>query len=763
MVAVLGLPITLALAERVPNVNDVEIIEPAAGWPATFVALGHTTSADGHHTVQKAIWQSGPEGLLAHDEVRLLIAGGPVRLVRGAIRVPDTDCVYETAPGARLVTGVYLAFRRARPCAPQRDDGSRFELTLTFRGSGRISLATYFVPPDKIDPRWLMLSAPDPGDPRPVAAVRGRYADDLDDIPIRRVDLLAYVWNIAASPVWVWAVVGLALGAVGTGAIGLAPGGAASVARISGSVGAVGLGVAMLYVVLVPPLQAPDEPDHMLSFAQLAERPQLAESLTALARRGHFDRIHFHPAERFRQADVARPLAVDWDEQIVFGYAVGARSVTTWLWWKMLAPALRHATAAQAILAIRFANAVIVAACLALGAGVLYAIARAQVTAPHVVCLVLVLIPTLPFFATHVSEFAVLTSAYVAMAAIITAMFFDGERGHWLGLPLGVAAAAVLGGGRSGLPFVGTLAAACAGRALLGSPDATAGDTTRRALIFWIGLALGLALFPAMSTPDFRDGLWPADARNLPDWFRDSAESVRRHPWMIAIAIALGFGAEVALTWLRRRLPSPGRLSANVIRIGCALAAAAVVGSLLMSTVRQYPLLQPIEVGRASSPSAYVADVFSVAATTLRLRNHDMLLSTSFWGGFGWLDTMPGEAVVSGAVLLTALMLIMLLAHLARTASLRRTMWLATLVAGWSVTLALYAVSTYFLHRNLHGRYLVGLYLSVLAVCGSGLALLPRAPRTEPWWGAINRELILVVMVAGIHAYALWFILRRYF
>ena len=277
--------------------------------------------------------------------------------------------------------------------------------------------------------------------------------------------------------------------------------------RKSVAVFCVGLGLALLYVVLVPPLQAPDEPDHVLAFSQVAGRPRLADETAALARIGHLDRIRFHGDERFRPFDIGQPAETAWGRE-VFAHLVAGRSVTTWIWWKLLAPALRPFGVPGTILAVRLANAVVFALFLGAAAMLLWLVSADVTPAPHSVCLALLLVPTLPFFAMHVSEFALLTSAYVMVAAISAGLFLDGRRVHLLGLPLGLAFSFIFASGRSSLPFMAMLGALVAGRAILGSAESgSIGDDKRRGAYFWAGLALGLAVIQLFSTAE--DGLWP--------------------------------------------------------------------------------------------------------------------------------------------------------------------------------------------------------------------------------------------------------------
>ena len=110
-----------------------------------------------------------------------------------------------------------------------------------------------------------------------------------------------------------------------------------------------------------------------------------------------------------------------------------------------------------------------------------------------------------------------------------------------------------------------------------------------------------------------------------------------------------------------------------------------------------------------------------------RLVEPSFLLSSTFWVGFGWLDTMPGSPFQALLVLLVGLALCALLLRIARRDEGRRLLWLA-LGAGSVASLVLYTLSTQGVPMALQGRYLIGWYLAVLAVVGTALALDYRSP-----------------------------------
>jgi drug/metabolite transporter (DMT)-like permease len=162
-----------------------------------------------------------------------------------------------------------------------------------------------------------------------------------------------------------------------------------------------------------------------------------------------------------------------------------------------------------------------------------------------------------------------------------------------------------------------------------------------------------------------------------------------------------------------------------------------------------------------------VAAVLGSMATMFRLNQQDFLLASSFWVGFGWLDTMPKPPFQAFVVALVALAAVALFIHIGRHQQVRRFLWLLILGVGSVTSLALYTVSTQGLPMALGGRYLVGWYLCVLGVIGAALTLDHSSPQRErPGSEApsrTGRAALLLVVAGSIHAYCLCFVLQRYF
>jgi len=162
--------------------------------------------------------------------------------------------------------------------------------------------------------------------------------------------------------------------------------------------------------------------------------------------------------------------------------------------------------------------------------------------------------------------------------------------------------------------------------------------------------------------------------------------------------------------------------------------------------------------------------VAATLLTSLRLRNPDIMTYVSFWGGFGWIDTIPPNWFLLVFSLLTAVGLVVLLLDIVVTRDARRLVWLLALGTGWIASAAAYAYVCYQVPVNVHGRYLIGWWLTFAAVAWSPISFgredwqnhgVQDPAATPTSYGA---RIFLVLAFCGlVHAYCLCFILNRYF
>jgi hypothetical protein len=761
VVVVLGLAVALTLAQRGARSALREPFVPkATRGVATSVPLEARESRK--RTTVHRMSLSFPDAgvLLEHDELQLLFSSNPPlrKLVRGELQVRSAACTLE-ARGGELASGEPVAFHRVGECAVARLHAADADLMLELREPGELALLGF--EPIEGSPRGPIQAAALASGA--VLDVRGAFVDYTLAQP--RIFLLNAMWRGAAGAGWLWAslAAGVALACagcfmfpthafVGSGFDKDLARAAVAVALVAGSLG-------VLYAVLVPPLMGPDEPYHLLGFAELSSDRALAADTVAWMGETHLWRIRYQPKERFRSIDVGQPYVVKDDQ--LRPTEVEMRSAVLARLWATAAP-IAGRTAPQALLRFRLLNALVFA--LAMGAATALAIATAGAPFPQLLALPLLLVPSLPFFAMHVSETAVLCSIYVLLAAAVAVLFLDGPRADWVGLPLGLATGLMLAGGRSPWPLAGLVTAVLAGRVVLGS---RASDQRRAAIVFWCGFAAGITTLFLIQNEAYRGMrlVWGEHfTAGIPVWLRGIVEWLFDRP-VAAVSLCASVGLlEIALRVPRQRVAALMKArEPKLVRSAALVFAGLVVLSLLGSLLLSYPQLE-LAPRRAPTAPERIAAVLGTMATLFRLTEPNFLLATSFWVGFGWLDTSPGPFFQAVLIALLAALLLLLLRHIALRCEARRLAWLLVLAAGGAFALVLYTLTTQ-VAKPLHGRYLIGWYLCLLAVVGSSLALDHRpvsAAVSGPPSGTARAAFLLVV-TGLIHAYCLGFILVRYF
>jgi hypothetical protein len=478
----------------------------------------------------------------------------------------------------------------------------------------------------------------------------------------------------------------------------------------------------------------------------------------------HLARIRFHPTERFRPQDVGAPDTIGKDTELGVP-EVRRRSATSAALWRIVGRGLRGASAAQTLLRLRIINALLFG--LAVGVATAFAVACSTARRPQLLCLPFLLPPALTFFATSLSDIALTCSVYVLLASSLAVTFLDGPRAHWAGLPLGLASGLMLAGGRSAWPLAAVPAVALVAHVLAGPRQ----GGVRATAAFWTTLAIGGSGYYLLTDDAYRAGVaWERVGSIAPGGLGAAATWMSRHPSLMLGLVVLAALLEASLGGVRRAVVKTVAPAARrAVRPFAFSLAGLVALSLAASLYVDYPSLRPIVVPNPLSAQEYVTEVVSAMLTSFRMTPPDFLLVSLFWGGFGWFDTVPSPALLTGLSVATGVSSIGLLLWLARQPDPRRAMWLLTLGMGWIAALVLYALAIHAVRvMNVTGRYMAGWHLSVLAVLWAWPAVAggpsDRSSRASPaiiW--RLPRAGLLLTAAGLIHAYCLCFILWRYF
>ena len=214
---------------------------------------------------------------------------------------------------------------------------------------------------------------------------------------------------------------------------------------------------------------------------------------------------------------------------------------------------------------------------------------------------------------------------------------------------------------------------------------------------------------------------------------------------------------------LRRQWGRWGRQAVErALGPACLIGIVGVSGTLMASVFVPLAHLTPA-LGTSATAATYVMQAVATAATPFRLRDPDFLMSTTFWGAFGWVDTILPDVVLGMLSISGAFAAVVMLRRIAVRKDVRRFCWLVAILVGFFGTVAVYAAAVFWTAPDLHGRYLIGPYLVAIMLVWSpalGFDSSPGAPTNSAcdWVARIAWSMLGVG-----HACALVTIVTRYF
>jgi hypothetical protein len=762
--ATFALPLIWSLSTqilfRVEEPLAVEASQPL--FALQIPELTYLRTADGQSTYRLRLSAPQLTKLLERSEIGLRVADYEETrtILSAAIISPAANCGYAARGGETLPNNDVLVFVRRQKCAPLSDNAqNELVLTIQLNAPGPVGV-------------WTAGRSVTPGTDIEILVadrVAGRYAGravvgslgHTDALRSRsRLALLNYVWQVSQSPWW---LIALIIGAVVlAGIAGFLLSDARVLAGDRGPsvewhsvIGAfcAALALAIVYTSLIPPLQAADEPNHFVGLAYFLGEAELVRETTALAQIEQYDRIVFRPDQHFNPSNIGHPDAIWWG--IAGDPPWDLRGTGVFDVWYIFAPLVRGHSAATTLLLTRVLNAIVFACAVGLFVSLIAVFSPSRF--PILNAFPLFIIPTLPYFGMQVSNYAPLCAAYVIFAGALMVFVWDGRRSYLSGPIMGSMWAAATLLSRSAIPLAPLLVGCAAARAVLG-PRRT---SVPAAVVFWVGLTLPCAIALSLIPQQLSDLARRTASSGLPAGLRAIWVFVD-HPWALVV---VGAAASAAELWLHRNKRqeehADHRVAAEVTRV-LACAAAVLLGvSMVASAFVRYPSAPVVDPHHAPPTGWYLFRMLLAGMTMFRLSQPDFLTSLSFWSGFGWLDTpMPDWTVIALAAS-TGAALLVLFVWIAKSGAYRTGVSLFLILAG---LVGAFLMSAFFVVRStfgdLHGRYLLGIYLCLIALSWHCLPRLIENARSQ-WRNAVLA--VCGVAVITIHGIAFATILRRYF
>lgn len=601
--------------------------------------------------------------------------------------------------------------------------------------------------------------------------VTGNY-DQIGTLqPVQKLKRLCWLWSPRLADHWI--AVGIVLNLV------LAAGLLALYRLLSRSpvqLGSLGRGVLVFFAVfgvgsawavLAPPFQAPDEPDHLLSFLHLIT-PGLSDAPVAdFAKRIHFERIKFNPLERFQTADMSVPFAVAWGEHVSAPDAPARSPAGAFIWRTFASMAASWVAPAAAwlaepgvfLLSLRVFSLLVI--CLAFAGSVMVMSAGKVWKSPHgqlsqvgwwSPLVWFMTLPNLVFFFVSVNTytalfvgFSIFTPALCAAEAEYAPRTQARTPAQWLVVIAQfcarvVGSFALLMGGKTGAAYYFVwltllLVAALRQRANEGRWAALLFFSVIGPGLFWLikDFFPGYELFSRAEAAEFF-------------WF-----------WLLG-GVPAGICAFLFCRYLEGKNLGPRGMTAARL-----FASFGLFLWFYASLIFVQDGLHNIEKDPSLPRTLYVWDALKSFFMSAAAGAPDYFTAETFWSPFGWLESMWHPAATKALQLVTLLGLIRMAAHWLTNSKAVLAMLRLLLFTGLIGALAYGSHSG---SINLHGRYLAGVYLIAFAYSAIGWTHLGRDITNQLQqknWNPRHLPLIALSAAAAVQLYAVTFVFKRFF
>lgn len=573
-----------------------------------------------------------------------------------------------------------------------------------------------------------------------------------------RIDLLAYSWDFPVKAIVTIFVVSFLTVLFGSTLI-LSP---LRRRSVFASMFFLTLGLSLPHVIISPPFETPDEPDHFLGFIGGAEnRDELLKSAAELSLQGQLTRIYNSPDLKFLPGDILRRVKIDWMPHMTATVMLN-RSPLTDVLWRGIRLLFNTGHANVLLLGLRiFHGLVFCFAVATLSTSTAAFLADERVG--YLVGFCLLLVPSLPFFGMHVSNYAFLTSFYVLSSAIVPLsirLVSKQSRGHiyLFGILFALLALSPILGAASALSFL--VFPVLFGATIFVLKTFTARSDSAH---FLMAVLVGIVGFLTVALP----GLTA-----LPSVISDMVNQAPRilvNRAALEIATILFFSLLIALLYIaiiRARKSSLNltglpnkclRISHYFLLIFAAL--------LILWAQIGPPDLQPnIEIQHQMTKWLYIRSSIKKYFLNYASLRSDFYLCSSFWGGFGWLEIpMQHSFLLWPKVMVPIFITVGSLNSIGcqnRNASGIKSagaIFAMNSFCGASFAISLTAAAVFVESVNLHGRYLIG--VEVLLLVSSAIYASPAFSN----WPKQKFFFWLLLFVCALRAITYKFILNRYF
>lgn len=655
----------------------------------------------------------------------------PHEIKQATLHFSGGDCSIVGRQIARSAGRSFIVFPLSKQCGGwDIPAGTQASVHIKDSSPGHISLAARSVSTNTTSSKIFLRATPNASqEPKGFASLEIIPEIEIDERigpDLTRANLLAFMWG----PPFTGS--GIILGVVGL--LSLYLGGALALLKSRTPVGlsiatfCLCIGLFGCWSLLTPPLHAPDEPDHFLTFFDKApESSGKYPDVLAWANRMHFERIKFRPEEGFNGAHTLVALSEPWSSDIA-PVDMQTRSTLTFQVWQLLVAKLSTISlpAGAWLYLLRIVNSLAVAITFAIACFVISS--KRNTTGPVypfiAFLMPLLAIPTLAFFLMHVSNYGFSIAGYVVCCASLFLLKESGCRktGGELscGILLGLGMAISILSSRSAFPMFALLFFVLLTRSFFEKIP------SRNTSSFWIAFGLSFLITLQLSDAVFQNHIISIMDGILEKLgILQGKSSFELVEGLIGIVLLILLSIESSIQKARTTFKNGGYTSNNtrtvyfVISLIFTVVAVAAIGS--PGKLANNQIAHPLQGLQYVWPVLirFVDELFVLSVP-------DFYLTASFWGGFGWLDRRLPPLMI---YLLKMVPLGALFAYGFHAIRHQEKQQIFLKVAIFFVAAVfLVGVSAYaVVPINLHGRYLIFPYmllmLPVMSLMQSALAV----------------------------------------
>ena len=639
------------------------------GW--TFVRLAVTSLPDGTFEQTANVRLETGAGLdrasaiaFQFDLYREGTNSGHVILsadvVSGEIFTPDGSVRFALPPNSWLKEKELVYLARQTPFGVGAE-ASELVLRFVTRGDRRLTLESNtigYLPDSTVSNTWSWVRGPGqtkvfapPGSTAYASLPIGQFVFPLVGENDSRAGLLSFLWELPSANVVLALAAGLGL-LFGVGvllALGW-PGGPAW--RAGFGIGLMFGAVSLGYALVSPPLDAPDEQDHFISFLEAVRVPEARRKVMDLAARNHWERwVPLNSQfEKISADDCRAPYLVTTRDWATSGLVAQERSGLGGRYWRGIARWVVDSSVPRTLLKLRVANALTCTACAFFGATLF--LRRAGTGAGAVWApLGLVLLTSVAYLGMASSNYILVVGSGIILAGAVSHGRNDreAEAASWFFAALAVGMATQ--SSRSCLALLG-FAPVLAIRWLRAAarPDEVKPGGSS---VVWSLMAVGFAIPWFVSAADYRSEVL-ASVERLGG--AQLAGLLKRIPFVIGVTsvATAGLALEMFLAKLSRGNSRDRfeRWLNSMTAVGWLIPPAAVAIVIWFQFVKLPPTATN---GQELSALRHVIFGIGKFLGSLGPGQHDYLLSLTYWNVLGWGEVkFPEWAVDSFASLALA-------------------------------------------------------------------------------------------------------------